>query len=188
MLLPVCLHGGPLLSARRPAALVARSQSLLFSAAPRKRLWSPTDLSTFAESPWVSWLERLAREQPAHPLVCAADAADPFLEMLGKLGGESEAAVLSALRGDGDRVLIDLSAVRGSPEERAAATAEALASRPDVIYQAPMTHGDFFGIADFLVRVPDAQSVRAATHSWLSNGHTLCSAPLSASCVCAAFR
>ena len=78
MLLPVCLHGGPLLSARRPAALVARSQSLLFSAAPRKRLWSPTDLSTFAESPWVSWLERLAREQPAHPLVCAADAADPF--------------------------------------------------------------------------------------------------------------
>ena len=38
------------------------------------RLWSPTDLTVFAESPWVSWLERLARDSPSHPLVAEADA------------------------------------------------------------------------------------------------------------------
>ena len=92
-------------------------------------------------------------------MVQEADAADPFLEMLGKKGAESETAVLNALvrnnlGGEERRSLIDLSNVRGSPEERAAATVAALAERPDVIYQAPMLHGDFFGIADFLVRIP----------------------------------
>ena len=163
MLLPFV---GGALPVRRPAALVARSHSLFLSATPRKRLWSPTDLSTFAESPWVSWLERLSREQPANPLVTAADAADPFLEMLGKMGGESEAAVLSSLRDGGKRVVVDLSSVRGSPQERASATAAALAERPDVIYQAPMALGEFFGIADFLIRVPDARGAAPRYMVW----------------------
>ena len=76
------------------------------------RLWSPTDLSAFAESPWVSWLDRLAREEPDNPLVRTANIDDPFLEMLGSKGAEREAAVLSALlRGDGgsSRSFVDLS-------------------------------------------------------------------------------
>ena len=38
-------------------------------------------------------MERLAREEPEHPLVQAADTSDPFLDMLGAKGAESEAAV-----------------------------------------------------------------------------------------------
>ena len=110
-------------------------------------------------------------------LAASADAPSAFLQMLAAKGVLQEAGVLrDAFAARGLRIA-DLSSARSASVPRA-----------DVIYQAPMTHGDFFGIADFLVRVPDAQSVRAATHSWLSNGHTLCSAPLSASCVCAAFR
>ena len=80
--------------------------------------------------------------------------------MLGAKGAESEAAVLAAFlqrSGDSDgassRGFVDLSSVRGSHEERAAATAWALAEGAEVIYQAPLAHDGFFGIADFLVRV-----------------------------------
>ena len=120
-----------------------------------KKLWSPSDLTLFAESPWASWLERLAREQPTHPLASAMDAPDAFLQMLGRKGAESEAAVLRSLRESCRDDWIDLSAVRGSAEERVAATQDALAKRPAVIYQAPLLGGGFFGIADFLVRVDD---------------------------------
>ena len=159
----ISLNPSSLRSARRPASyaplLAARRRQIT------SKLWSPSDLTTFAESPWVSWLERLAREEPSHPLVQQADPADPFLEMLGKKGDESEAAVLLALRGDADRKLVDLSSVRGSQEERAAATAEAIATAPDVIYQAPMLHDGFFGIADFLVRVPPTPNAASSSSS-----------------------
>lgn len=116
----------------------------------------------YAESPWVSWLERLAREVPAHPLVGEADAPDAFLQMLGRKGAESEAAVLDALREQG-RTIIDLSSVKGSPEDRVAATVAALAKSPEVIYQAPLLSDDFFGIADFLVRVGAASPATASS-------------------------
>ena len=140
---------------------------------PQQRLWSPSDLTLFAESPWASWLERLAREEPAHPWIASADQPDAFLELLGRKGEESEAAVLRALRraiggGDtdaGDR-LVDLSGQRGAAEERVAATRAALASGPAVIYQAPLMGGGFFGVADFLVRVDGGPSAPARYMVW----------------------
>jgi predicted RecB family nuclease len=160
LLLPTTLHGALAPRARvagwtRAAKVPCGVAPLM--ASPRSRtshLWSPSDLTTFMESPWVSWLERLAREVPTHPLIASADAADPFLEMLGRKGTESEAAVLSALRlqvGGGE--VVDLSDVRGSAEARVAATADALARTPAVVYQAPLMSSGFFGVADFLVRV-----------------------------------
>ena len=151
--------GGAAFTALSPSRSLAtrakiRSYSSHVSASLANRLWSPSDLTTYAESPWVSWLERLAREQPSNPLVQFADESDSFLELLGRKGEESEAAVLAALRSqDGGHDLIDLSSVRGSPEERVAATAEALSQRPSIIYQAPLMGGGFFGVADFLVRI-----------------------------------
>ncbi len=142
---------------------------------PAGRLFSPSDLTTFAESPWVSWLERLAREVPSHPLVAEADAPDAFLQLLGRKGDESEAAVLQALRAQG-RTVVDLSSVRGTYEERVAATAAAMADGPDVIYQAPLSSGGFFGIADFLVRVDGS-----TTTSQQQNEYTVWDAKLARS-------
>lgn len=148
-----------LLHARRPPpASRLQDLRLLATRSTRStRLWSPSDLTTFAESPWVSWLERLAREEPDSAPVQEMDPPDAFLEMLGSRGADSEAAVLAALRSAASAAnggLMDLSAVRGSPEERAAATMAAIAEAPAVIYQAPLLGGGFFGVADFLVRVP----------------------------------
>ena len=140
-------------SRRLTATSTPRCLTRLLATQTQARQWySPSDLTTFAESPWVSWLERLAREVPSHRLVGEADAPDAFLQMLGRKGDESEAAVLSAIRAQGQSI-IDLSDVRGSPLERVAATAHALADAPDVIYQAPLSSGRFFGVADFLVRI-----------------------------------
>ena len=109
----------------------------------------------FAESPWASWMERLSREHPGHPLTLQVDPPDPFLQMLGRKGDTSEAVLLQdAFISRGLRVL-DLSSERGTKEERAAATARALVEEaPDVLYQAPLIGGGFFGVADFLLREP----------------------------------
>ena len=127
------------------------------------KLWSPSDLTVFAESPWVSWLERLAREAPSHPLVAEVDPPDAFLQMLGRKGVESETAVLRALESQG-RTIVDLSSVvGGAPASRVAATAAALADAPDVIYQAPLSSSaGFFGVADFLVRIDAAAAAQDA--------------------------
>ena len=149
----------PTAAASRPHRL--RTASISSSEPSSPRLWSPSDLTLFSESPWASWLERLAREQPTHPLASAMDAPDAFLQMLGRKGAESEEAVLRSLRANcGDHNVIDLSAVRGSAKERVSATRAALAAGPAIIYQAPLMGGGFYGIADFLVRVDDQHALQ----------------------------
>ena len=107
---------------------------------------------TFAESPWASWMERLSRERPEHPLSSRVDPPDTFMQMLGQKGAASEAALLQDAFVSQGRTVIDLSEERGSKEARARCTSLALAERPDVIYQAPLLGRGFFGVADFLVR------------------------------------
>ena len=107
-------------SAQRFLAFRAPPTRLLSgSSAPRPppRYYSPTDMTTYVESPWVSWLDRLAAEEPSHPFVSARDPPDAFLEMLGRKGAESEAAVLRALVQSSEIEVVDLSQARGSPEE-----------------------------------------------------------------------
>ncbi|KAL1511143.1 hypothetical protein AB1Y20_005962 [Prymnesium parvum] len=149
-----------LLSCRTAAAfrgpLHARARRLALRAADEPPLWSPSELTLFVESPWASWLERLMRAEPSHPLASACDAPDAFLSMLSRKGGDVERALLEAARRDGEGAIVDLSAVRGSREERVAATARAIEAAPALIYQAPLSAGGFFGVADFLVRVPAA--------------------------------
>ncbi len=65
------------------------------AAGPRrpKAWWSPSDLMVFMQSPFASWMERLAREHPAHPWVglCPeARAPDPLMAMLAQKGAEAE--------------------------------------------------------------------------------------------------
>jgi predicted RecB family nuclease len=140
------------LMATRPAtmrALALRGRCGFASA----RLWSPSDLTLFAESPWAAWLERLVREEPSHDLAAARDPPDAFSELLGRKGADAEEAVLIASRRLGHRI-IDLSDVGGPLHTRVDATVSAIAEHPDIIYQAPLQGGGFYGVADFLVRVP----------------------------------
>ena len=129
----------------------------------RGRLWSPSDLTLYAESPWAAWFERLSREEPSHRLVGACDPTDAFSDLLGRKGAEAEAAVLHASHRMGQSI-IDLSAVRGPLGARVEATARAIAEEPDIIYQAPLLGGGFYGIADFLVRLPRADEYHPAQY------------------------
>ena len=141
----------PSLTPTRPAAPRAAVR-LLSTARSGFPLFSPSDLMTFAESPWASWMERHSRERPEHPLSSRADPPDAFMQMLGQKGAASEAALLQDAFVSQGRTVIDLSAERGSKEARARCTSLALAERPDIIYQAPLLGRGFFGVADFLVR------------------------------------
>ena len=84
------------------------------------------------------------------------------MEMLGRKGGDSERAALRASLQAGDYQLIDLSGARGTIDDRVALTVRAIAEAPDIIYQAPLTGGGFYGVADFLVRLPQAQMPETA--------------------------
>ena len=141
----------PSLTPTRPAAPRAAVR-LLSTGRSGSPLFSPSDLMTFAESPWASWMERLSRERPEHPLSSRVDPPDTFMQMLGQKGAASEAALLQDAFVSQGRTVIDLSEERGSKEARARCTSLALAERPDVIYQAPLLGRGFFGVADFLVR------------------------------------
>ena len=136
----------------RLVAPIARS-----TLAHSSRLWTPSDLVQYYESPFASWMDRLAAEHPAHPLAARRDPPDPFLSMLGKKGmaGEQE-AMRKLFLGLGLGVA-DLSAeARGDAlAQRALVTAEAIRERPDVIYQAPVADATFLGVPDFLVRRDD---------------------------------
>jgi len=107
-------------------------------------------------------MDRLAREQPEHTLALQRDPPDAFLEMLGRKGTEAEAVVLRDMFVARGLNVADLSGTAGLPRaERAARTATVLRDRPDVVYQAPLAGGGFFGVVDFLVRADVASAVSA---------------------------
>jgi uncharacterized protein len=136
------LLGWPTLGARR-----------VLSTPPHVRMWTPSDLVVFYDSPWASWMDRLASEEPSHPLAQQRDAPDAFLSMLGRKGSAGEREVTRKLFVNLGLEVVDLSGAPGAaPRERASVTQRTLLERPDVIYQAPMVAGEFHGIADFLVR------------------------------------
>lgn len=101
------------------------------------RLWSPSDLALFAESPWAAWLERLTREEPSHRLAASFDPPDAFSDLLGRKGIEAEVELLRRSCRMGRRV-IDLSALTGTRNSKVEATVCAMAEKPDIIYQAPL--------------------------------------------------
>lgn len=116
------------------------------------RLWSPSELVQFTESPWASWLERLSRDHPEHEWASRADPPDQMLEMLARKGHQAEGAVLRDLFLDRGLRLVDLSGQKGTAAERAEATAAAMREGVDVIYQAPLLKPPFYGVADFVIR------------------------------------
>lgn len=62
------------------------------------RLYSnPSDLMLFVNSPFAAWMERLAREQPSHPVILIAPPEqDAMMSMLAAKGQEAELKFLDS--------------------------------------------------------------------------------------------
>jgi uncharacterized protein len=101
---------------------------------------SATDLAQHLGCAHLTQLERAAAEGK----IKRPYRDDPLLETLRERGMAHEAAYADALRADG----VDV-----QPGKTVEGVAELMASGVDVIFQAPLALGPFFGIADFLRRV-----------------------------------
>lgn len=111
-------------------------------------VFAPSDLITFLESPFASWMDRalLQGETDATPDPPRADMA-----LLARKGDEHEQAWLASLRAGGKDIW------DGTPfKNDLPATIAAMHAGHEVLYQPYLAHGGFAGLADFLVRVPGA--------------------------------
>ena len=111
--------------------------------------YSPSDITRYMESPFASWMDRLALEQPDDQP--EKDADDPMMQALASRGFAHEAAVLEGFQSQG------LSVITINVEGYAAKrdmTLKALQDGIDVIAQARLEMPPFAGYADFLVKVP----------------------------------
>jgi predicted RecB family nuclease len=113
-------------------------------------VYSPTDLTTFVDSRFASWMARLALDH--NDRLPAADAPDGLMTLLAERGFAHETGRLALFRAEGKSIR-EIPA-DGSHAERAAATRAALHEGADVIYQAYLESAPFAGVADFLVKVP----------------------------------
>ena len=120
----------------------------------RGLLFSPSDLTTYLESPFESWMNRFALEFPG---TVKEDADDASAGLIQDKGMEHERRVLKSLAEEFSGVTEV--AAEGSFEDRHKATLQAMTSGAPVIYQAALGVGPFMGYADFLVRVPGASKL-----------------------------
>ena len=107
-------------------------------------IFSPSDLFTYAESEFASWMDRCDKEAKGSFQI---DTIDEMNRLVQSKGDEHESKVLETYREQG-LVIVDLSS---KPLEE---TIKAMKSGADLIFQASLSHGRFAGIADFLIRVP----------------------------------
>jgi predicted RecB family nuclease len=121
-------------------------------------VYSPTDLTTFVDSPFASWMTRCGLEQPDR--LPRADVPDALMTLLAERGITHEQTHLAKLHAAGQCVCEI--PVKGTPQARAEATLRAMQEGVDIIYQAFLVLPPFAGIADFLVKTPG----RSALGEW----------------------
>ena len=120
-----------------------------------KLIFSPTDLSTFFRSPYLSWLGH-------HNLIASKDKKierelDATQSLLARRGDEFERAELNRQKGVKKLSVIEI-ARDESFDVAARKTIEAMKKGADVIYQAALQMDSFQGYADFLMKVPGRKS------------------------------
>jgi predicted RecB family nuclease len=118
-------------------------------------VFSPTDLTTFMTSPFASWMNRFALENPSN--TPTKDAEDAFNKLLADKGIQHENQTLLQFKSQGLNVINIESVVSETHKNishKVKATQEAMSSGIDVIFQGVLNNTPFRGHADFLVKVP----------------------------------
>ncbi len=110
-------------------------------------VFSPSDLITFMDSVYDSWMDRSSVEFPDE---YEADEQDESVAILQDHGNLHEAAFLAQLRERGE----DIVEISGRDESAELATIAAMQAGRGVIYQGVLASGEFSGRSDFLVKVP----------------------------------
>lgn len=110
-------------------------------------VFSPSDLITFMDSVYDSWMERCFVEFPND---YEMDSQDESAAILQDHGNQHEAAFLTRLREEHD----DVVEITGRDESAELATIAAMQAGRAVIYQGVLAAGQFAGRTDFLVKVP----------------------------------
>lgn len=110
-------------------------------------VFSPSDLITFMDSVYDSWMERCYVEFPDE---FKTDEQDESAVILQDHGNRHEIAFLEQLREKFD----DVVEITGRDESAELATIAAMQAGRAVIYQGVLVSGQFGGRSDFLVRVP----------------------------------
>lgn len=109
------------------------------------KLYSPSQLITFIDSPYASWYERALREYP-DKFTDLKDEEDKLQKVLQAKGYEHEAKILAQFKAQGLRV-------KENVEYGTVATA--IMEGYDVIYQARLSTERFSGYIDFIVKEAD---------------------------------
>lgn len=112
--------------------------------------YSPSDLITFLESPFASWMDRYHLEFP-HTLV--PDEPSASERMIAEAGDKHEADFLEKLKSE-EHIIREIPTAEGV-EHAERLTVDALQSDATIIFQARLKKGAFAGWADFLVRSPE---------------------------------
>ncbi|HHA2413688.1 TPA: TM0106 family RecB-like putative nuclease [Stenotrophomonas maltophilia] len=110
-------------------------------------IFSATDVVNFLECEHLSSLDRINLETPLE-----RTADDPTMRLIQEHGIRHEQLYYASLQ-EGGKTVVDVSGRGVGLDDQVAATREALASGPDVVYQAALRDGAFAGYADFLERV-----------------------------------
>ncbi|MBU6257927.1 MAG: TM0106 family RecB-like putative nuclease [Burkholderiales bacterium] len=113
-------------------------------------LYSATDLVGYLECEHLTALDFQSLGDSG--LRSARAVPDESAELIARKGDEHERAYLKRLRLQG-RVVVDIAEDGGGIEDRIARTQEAMRRGAEVIYQATLRDGPFFGHADFLRRI-----------------------------------
>lgn len=111
--------------------------------------YSPSDLITFMQSPFASYMDREFLDDPS--LRDLMDEEDAVLKSLQEKGYKHEDEFLEELTAEFSNVV---TIERSKPEIMQAQTRRAMAEGADVIAQAYLAYGKFAGLSDFLIKVP----------------------------------
>lgn len=118
-----------------------------------KLTFSPSDLTNFMESRFVSFMDRLSVSGDSRATE-SQDAADEGMEIIRQRGLEHEKTYLDLLKNSG----ADVCEIDGKSGDGIELTKQAMQQGRQYIYQAHLVQGQFFGKSDFLVRVDGRSS------------------------------
>ena len=109
---------------------------------------SPSSLMRFFVSPYEARMYRYLKE--VDPNAALEDPEDPFMQVASRKGDQHEKQLYEKLKEDAEASIIILDA---DPEDMVAATKKAMEEGKDLIYQSALRDENFFGRADFLLKV-----------------------------------